>query len=92
VPENPGRAISFTTQYDAEVFLRIEHALGKKMEQLTGLVKDEVMILAERVNEAQTVAKQELRDANERNNARRGTHKHNGKRKGRGDRMDADEG
>lgn len=64
------------------------------MEQMKDLVNEEVMILAERVNEAQTVARQELRDANERNNARRGTHKHNGKRpgKGRGDRMDADEG
>ena len=90
-----GRAISFVTQYDAEIWLRIEHALGKRLDELEGIIKDEVKVLADRVNEAQTVAKRELRDAQDKG-ARKGGIGHgarkkfqNGKR-GR-DEMDKDE-
>lgn len=90
-----GRAISFVTQYDAEIWLRIEHALGKKLPELEGVVKDEVVVFAERVGEAQTVAKRELRDAQEKGSKRGGIgrghrNRHGGKR-GRDD-MDKEEG
>jgi len=92
-----GRAISFVTQYDAEVWLRIEHALGRKLEELEGVVKEEVKVLADRVNEAQTVAKRELRDAQEKGSKKggigRGSQKHGvGHKRQREDRRDADEG
>jgi len=82
------------TQYDAEVWLRIEHALGRKLDELEGIIKEEVKILADRVNEAQTVAKKELRDAQEKGSRKggigRGTHKHGRKR--HRDEQDAEEG
>lgn len=90
-----GRAISFVTQYDAEVWLRIEHALGRKLPELEGVVKDEVMVFAERVGQAQTVAKRELRDALEKGNKKggigRGHRNRSGGKRGRGD-MDREEG
>lgn len=55
-----GNAISFVTQYDVEVWLRIEHALGKKLKEYES-VKEEVMVLAERVGEAQRSAVQEMK-------------------------------
>lgn len=67
-----GKAISVVTQYDAELWLRIEHALGRKLPELEGVVKEEVMVLRERVNEAQTVAKRELRDAQEKGSKKGG--------------------
>ena len=97
-----GRAISFVTQYDAEIWLRIEHALGRELPELEGVVRDEVRVLADRVNEAQTVAKRELRDAQERGSKRGGIGRGSGKsrhhhpagkgKRGRTDDMDKDEG
>lgn len=51
-----GKAISFVTQYDVELYQRIEHLLGKKL-PLYGLEESDVMSLQERVSEAQRVAK-----------------------------------
>ncbi|KAF2398355.1 putative ATP-dependent RNA helicase [Trichodelitschia bisporula] len=83
-----GRAISFVTQYDAELWLRIEQALSRKLDEMPGIVKDEVMVLLDRVNEAQTVAKRELRDAVEKGSKKggigRGTHNPRGSAGGRG--------
>jgi ATP-dependent RNA helicase DDX47/RRP3 len=59
-----GNAISFVTQYDVEVWLRIEHALGKKLKEYE-TVKEEVMVLAERVGEAQRSAVQEMKALHE---------------------------
>lgn len=89
-----GRAISFVTQYDAEIWLRIEHALGRKLPELEGVVKDEVSVFAERVGEAQTVARRELRDAVEKGSKRGGIgkgHRNRGGKRGR-DEMDREEG
>ena len=47
-----GNAISFVTQYDVELWMRIENALGKKLNEYE-TVKEEVMVLAERVGDAQ---------------------------------------
>ena len=59
-----GHAISMVTQYDVEVWLRIETALGKKLKEYE-VVKDEVMILNERVGEAQRQAVREMKDLHE---------------------------
>jgi ATP-dependent RNA helicase DDX47/RRP3 len=91
-----GKAISFVTQYDAEVFLRIEHALGRQLDELEGVERDIAMTHTESVNEAQTLAKQQMRDLQDAKNGARGgdRRKKNGKFRGGGgrDRMDQDDG
>jgi ATP-dependent RNA helicase DDX47/RRP3 len=62
-----GFAINIVTQYDIEVFQRIEHALGKKLEEYP-TERDEVMVFGPRVNEAQRVAITELKNENDRQN------------------------
>jgi ATP-dependent RNA helicase DDX47/RRP3 len=59
-----GNAISFVTQYDVELWLRIEGALGKKLKEYE-TAKDEVMVLAERVGEAQRGAVMEMKELHE---------------------------
>lgn len=59
-----GHAISIVTQYDVELWLRIENALGKKLKEYT-VEKDEVMMLGERVGEAQRVAIRQMKDFQE---------------------------
>ncbi|KAL9617103.1 MAG: hypothetical protein Q9160_008093 [Pyrenula sp. 1 TL-2023] len=59
-----GKAISVVTQYDVELWLRIEGALGKQIDQYE-VVKEEVMVLVERVNEAQRQAVMEMKDLHE---------------------------
>ena len=88
-----GKAISMVTQYDVEIWQRIEAALGKKLgEFLTQ--RDEVKVLEERVVEAQKVAIKEMKDLHERRGTRgstlRGRRKTGGNR-GR-DKMDREEG
>ena len=51
-----GKAITFVTQYDVELYQRIEHLIGKKM-PLFETHEEEVMLLNERVTEAQRFAK-----------------------------------
>lgn len=83
-----GVAISFVTQYDVEIWLRIEGALGKKLKEYE-LEKDEVMVLAERVGEAQRQAIMEMKNFDE----KRGTKaKKFGKGKRSRDEMDQEEG
>lgn len=83
-----GKAISFVTQYDIEIWLRIENALGKKIEEET-IPKDEAMVLLERVSEAQRVAVKEMKEIHD----QRGRKGFKGKRSKRGrDEMDRDEG
>lgn len=50
-----GRAISVVTQYDVEMFQRIEELIGQKMDAYK-LEEEAVMLLVERVNEAQRMA------------------------------------
>lgn len=59
-----GRAITFVTQYDVELYQRIEQLIGKKL-PLYPTVEEEVMLLMERVTEAQRFAKMELRELQE---------------------------
>jgi ATP-dependent RNA helicase DDX47/RRP3 len=59
-----GHAISMVTQYDVEIWQRIEAALGKKLGEYE-TDKEEVMVLGERVGEAQTMAIREMKDLHE---------------------------
>ncbi|KAI1174115.1 ATP-dependent rRNA helicase RRP3 [Nemania sp. FL0916] len=58
---NTGRSISFVTQYDMEIWLRIEAALGKKVEEYA-TEKDEVMVFRNRVEEGCRFARTEMND------------------------------
>ncbi|PWY75255.1 ATP-dependent rRNA helicase rrp3 [Aspergillus sclerotioniger CBS 115572] len=85
-----GVAVSFVSQYDIELWLRIEGALGKKVDEHE-ISKDEVMVLAERVGDAQQLAAREMRDLQDkRGNSISSRRNKNGKR-GRED-MDQEEG
>lgn len=83
-----GVAISFCTQYDVEIWQRIEGALGKQLPEYEA-PKDEVMVLAERVGEASRQAIMEMKHLDEKKGTR-------GKKFGKGkrsrDEMDQEEG
>ena len=57
-----GRAITLVTQYDVELLQRIEALTGKKMELFQPMHEDAVLLLADRVTEANRLALNELRD------------------------------
>ncbi|XP_036360192.1 probable ATP-dependent RNA helicase DDX47 isoform X2 [Octopus sinensis] len=57
-----GKSITFVTQYDVELYQRIEHLIGKKL-PLFKVEEEEVMLLTERVSEAQRLAKLELSES-----------------------------
>eukprot|EP00079_Xenopus_tropicalis_P010170 XP_002934777.1 PREDICTED: probable ATP-dependent RNA helicase DDX47 isoform X2 [Xenopus tropicalis] len=59
-----GKAITFVSQYDVELFQRIEHLIGKKLPAFP-TQEEEVMMLNERVSEAQRFARIELREHGE---------------------------
>ncbi|KAF2761287.1 putative ATP-dependent RNA helicase [Pseudovirgaria hyperparasitica] len=85
-----GKAVTLVTQYDIEPFQRIEMALGKKLPQAT-VEKDEVMVLSERVGEAQREAVRQMKTLHE-DRGKKGAAMR-GRRKGGGrDAMDRDEG
>ena len=67
-----GVALSFVSQYDVEVWMRIEKALGKKLEELPGVVEEEVRVLSERVGEGQRQAVKLLREEGEKRKGKRG--------------------
>lgn len=59
-----GHAISVVTQYEVEIWFRIEAALGKKLEEYA-TEKDEVMVFKPRVEEAQRHAAKEMKNLHE---------------------------
>jgi len=59
-----GHAISFVTQYDVEIWMRVEAALGKKQDEYE-TVKEEVMVFKARVEEAQRHARNEMKNLHE---------------------------
>lgn len=83
------------TQYDIEIYQRIEKALGKKLEEYA-TERDEVMVFAPRVAEAQRVAITELKNDQDKNGGKKkgkgGGISGGRAKKGRRDEMDADEG
>jgi len=56
-----GRAVTFVSQYDVELYQRIEHLLGKKL-PLYPTEENEVLLFSERVMEANRMAKIELKE------------------------------
>lgn len=65
-----GRAITFVSQYDVELFQRIEHLIGKKL-PLYQSEEQEVMLLLERVTDAQRFAKMEMSEFQNKKKRRR---------------------
>ena len=58
-----GKAINMVTQYDVELYQRIEQLLGQKLKEYQPTSRrDDVLILLDRVNEAQRMAIMELRE------------------------------
>lgn len=76
-----GKAITFVTRYDVELFQRIEHLIGKQL-PLYPTEEEEVKMLGERVSEAQRYAKLEMAEQST---------KKGGKRKADDDREDTEE-
>ena len=56
-----GKAIAMVTQYDVEVYQRLEHLLGQRLPECK-LAEEEVLMLLERVNEAQRLATRDLKE------------------------------
>ncbi|KAG5881972.1 hypothetical protein JTB14_006010 [Gonioctena quinquepunctata] len=65
-----GKAITFVTQYDVELYQRIEQLIGKQL-PLYKTEEDEVMVLQERVAESQRIAKMEIKDLSEKKGKRK---------------------
>lgn len=81
------------TQYDIELWQRIEAALGKKLGEYE-TDREEVMILGEHVGEAQGMAIREMKDLHEKRGTRGATlrgRKPGGGKRGRED-MDREQG
>lgn len=88
-----GKSITFVTQYDIELYQRIEFLIGKQLSQYP-MQEDEVMLLLERVNEADRQARIQIKEIddekkdsrqkrkkNEKTNEKLGEDKFNKKRK-----------
>jgi len=58
-----GRTVALITQYDIETFQRLEHFLGKKLEEFKEIREDEALSLHERVFEASRETDAELKEA-----------------------------
>ena len=56
-----GKSITFVTQYDIELYQRIEYLIGKQLPQYM-THEDEVMLLLERVNEADRQARIQMKE------------------------------
>ena len=84
-----GHAISLVTQYDIEIWQRIETALGKKLGEWDA-EREEVLVLGERVGEAQRVAIKEMKDLHEKRGGRGAVLR--GRRGGRGGGSDGRRG
>ena len=86
-----GEALAMVTQYDVEVFQRLEVLLGKKLPLYpTAADEETVLVLLERVNEAQRMATRELKEQLSSSSFRRNNS--HGRRKRRGIMDDDDDG
>lgn len=59
-----GRSVTIVTQYDVEMFQKIEHLTGVKMEAFPA-ERDEVLLLLEQVSNAQRIATMQMKEADE---------------------------
>ncbi|KAI3385664.1 hypothetical protein SNEBB_004714 [Seison nebaliae] len=78
-----GKSITFVSQYDVEIYQRIEFLLGKKL-PLYPTEEKCVMVMGERVGEANHMAKKQIRDDAEKVNG--STNNNNRKKKGGGNK------
>ncbi|KAG7308394.1 putative ATP-dependent RNA helicase ddx47 [Plutella xylostella] len=62
-----GKAITFVSQYDVELYQRIEQLIGKQL-PLYKTDESEVMVLQERVSEAQRLTKIEMKELEDKKN------------------------
>ncbi|GIZ01880.1 probable ATP-dependent RNA helicase DDX47 [Caerostris extrusa] len=65
-----GKSITFVTQYDVELYQKIETLIGKKL-PLYPTKTDEVMVLVDRVTEAQLFANKEMKEMEGKDRKRR---------------------
>ncbi|KAJ8679416.1 hypothetical protein QAD02_015203 [Eretmocerus hayati] len=77
-----GISVTFVTQYDVELYQRIEQLIGKQL-PLYKTEEQEVMVLQERVAEAQRIVKMEMKEVEE--------NKKSGKRKKNSGDIDDDD-
>ena len=66
-----GRSLTFVTQYDVEIFQRIEKLTGKKMEAFAA-EEEAALLLLDRVGEAQRLATMQMKEADQKRKFRRG--------------------
>ncbi|KAB5589968.1 hypothetical protein CTheo_6591 [Ceratobasidium theobromae] len=85
-----GKSITLVTQYDVELLQRIEGVIGKKMMEFP-VDKTEVMLLKERVGEAQRLAVQELKESGGAAGTKGGRKRQREKEESGRDRMDRDD-
>ncbi|KAK9456062.1 P-loop containing nucleoside triphosphate hydrolase protein [Dipodascopsis uninucleata] len=91
-----GKSLSLVTQYDLELYLRIEGVLGKKLDEYQ-VDKEAVMMLSERVGEAQREAINEMKELHAKRKGRKTDGISHGKSRGvsgkrkRSDDMDREE-
>ena len=76
-----GRAVTLVTQYDVELYQKVEQVIGKKLEAHPA-EQDAVLVMLERVGEAGRLAAMQMKDADAKKRGRGG--------KGKGD-LDADD-
>ncbi|KAI7858928.1 P-loop containing nucleoside triphosphate hydrolase protein [Circinella umbellata] len=67
-----GKSITFVTQYDVELIQRIEKDLGRKLDEFPNVDKNDVMLLQERVSDAQRMATLEMKEKGGARGSKRG--------------------
>lgn len=85
-----GKSITMVTQYDVELVQRIEKTTGKVMVEFP-VQKEGVMLLMERVGEAQRLAVRELKDAKGSLGGSGGAGKRKQRQEGKREEMDRDD-
>jgi len=71
-----GRAVTFVTQYDVEMYQKIEQLIGKKLEEYQ-TEQESVLIMLERVNEAQRMATLQMKEMDTKKSGGKKGRKHN---------------
>jgi len=72
-PGRSGRSVTLVTQYDVEMFQKIEHLTGVKMEAFPA-ERDDVLLLLEQVGNAQRIATMQMKEADEKGRGRKRGH------------------
>lgn len=83
-----GRSIAFVTQYDVEAYQRLESLIGQRLPEFPA-EEDTVLVLLERVSEAQRLASKELREIQASGGSKGGKFKRSRDGDGDGDGEDA---